>query len=266
VRVRLHGRWGDDDHLREVYGSFAPAPGYRWRNLELTLDDDYDALVVIDHPRRADYDPARTLVFQSEPAPSRARHREHFRHPPAAFRVFYDVERHHSLNIWHVRRADVEERPEKTRELSAVVSRTRSLPRHDARVSFVSGYLPKLAGFDHFGRGEFSSPAYRGEIGFKAEALLPYRYTFNAENWREPNYFTEKILDAILCETLCFYDGCPNLELFLDPATFIPIDMGKPDEALAIVQEAIARDEWAVRIDAIRDQKRRLLDDLHPWS
>ena len=264
VRVRLHGRWAEDDVVRDVFAAYAARGGYGWRNIELTLDDDYDALVIFEHPRLTDYDPACTILFQSGPAPSRARHREFLAHPPGAFRAFYDIERHHSLNIWHVARGQVEATPEKTRLLSAVVSVTRSLPRHDQRLSFVTQHLSTLPGFDHFGRGALAGQAYRGPIDTKADGLLPYRYTFNAENWIEPNYFTEKILDAILCETLCFYDGCPNLELFLDPETYIRIDMARPKEALATIREAIARDEWSRRIEAIRAQKRRLLDDLHP--
>lgn len=264
IRARLHARWAEDGNLRDVFGSYAPTPGYRWRNLELTLDDDYDVLVVFEHARVEDVDPARTVVFQSEPAPSRRGHRELLGHAPEAFRAFYDVERHHSVNIWHVGRFQVETVPEKTRLLSAVVSSTSSLPRHAERLAFVTRHLATLPGFDHFGRGAFSGPSYRGAVAMKADALLPYRYTFNAENWLEPNYFTEKILDAILCETLCFYDGCPNLELFLDPETFVRVEVGHPEEALATVEEAIARDEWSRRIDAIRAQKRRLLDELNP--
>jgi hypothetical protein len=264
VRVRLHSRWADDDVMRGTFASYSPTGGYRWRNLELTLDDDYDVLVVFEHPRRTDYDPAKTIVFQSEPEPSRVHHRTFLDHPREAFRAFYDVERHHSVNIWHVARRAVEASPGKTKLLSAVVSPTRSLPRHDDRLSFVTEHLSTLPGVDHFGRGVPAGPAYRGPLDLKALGLLPYRYTFNAENWVEPNYFTEKILDAILCETLCFYDGCPNLDLFLDPETYIRIDMARPADALATVREAIAADEWSRRIGAIRAQKKRLLDDLHP--
>jgi len=262
VRLRLHSGWIDDESLRAGFRAFGGGrdPG----GLELTLTDDYDVLVVFDYPSLLDHDPAKTIVLQGEPAPSRARHRQRFHAEPAEFMAFYDVERHHSVAVWHVGRSDVEARPEKSRVLSAVVSATSFLPAHAERLDFVTKHLSALRDLDHFGRGEFSGPAYRGPVEHKAEALLPYHYTFNSENWREPNYFTEKILDAILCETLCFYDGCPNLELFLDPETFVRVDIGRPEEALAIIEEAIASDEWSRRIDAIRAQKQRLLDELNP--
>ena len=109
-----------------------------------------------------------------------------------------------------------------------------------------------------------AGPQVRGDIVDKADALLPYRYTFNAENSLEPNYFTEKILDAILCECLCFYDGCPNLEAFLDPETFVRVSMDDPDAAVSIMRKAIAEKEWERRLPAIREQKRRLMEELNP--
>jgi hypothetical protein len=264
IRARVQGYWDDDGPVREVFNWHTPRGDYRWRELALTLDDDPDVFVVVGHPRFTDIDPGRTIVFECEPLPTRTRHRRLLAHPREAFLAYYDVERHHSVNNWQVGFRDVEASPEKSRVISAVVSSLSWLPRHAARLSFASRYLSAVPGFDHFGRGELSGPYYRGPIAAKADALLPYRYTFNSENWLEPNYFTEKILDAILCETLSFYDGCPNLELFLDPATFIAIDLRRPEEALAIVTEAIERDEWSSRIDAIRAQKKRLLEDLNP--
>ena len=37
------------------------------------------------------------------------------------------------------------------------------------------------------------------------------------ENMREPNYFSEKLVDAVLCSTVPIYWGCPNLDRFVDP-------------------------------------------------
>lgn len=50
----------------------------------------------------------------------------------------------------------------------------------------------------------------------KADGLAPYRYSVIIENAQEPNYFTEKLIDAVLCETVPIYWGCPNLTDFMD--------------------------------------------------
>ena len=264
VRVRLHCSWGDDVALREGLNTYTAHGDYRWRELALVSGDVYDVMVVFGHPLLEDIDPARTIVVECEPAPIRMRDRLRIPCLPEAFAAYYDVERHHVLGfaLWPVGR--LRQTPHKSRLLSAVVSSKSMFPPQVERLTFVTEYLSRLRGFDHFGRGRLAGPAYRGEVVDKADALLPYRYTFAAENWREPNYFSEKILDAIVCETLCFYDGCTNIELYLDPEVLVRVDVRKPDEALAIVEEAMARDLWRARLDAIRAQKHRLRTDLNP--
>ena len=55
----------------------------------------------------------------------------------------------------------------------------------------------------------------------KADGLAPYRFSVVIENLQEPNYFTEKIVDAVLCETVPIYWGCPNIGDFFDPKALI---------------------------------------------
>lgn len=55
----------------------------------------------------------------------------------------------------------------------------------------------------------------------KSDGLAPYRFSVVIENVREPNYFTEKLVDAVLCETVPIYWGCPNIDRFLDPEGMI---------------------------------------------
>ena len=49
----------------------------------------------------------------------------------------------------------------------------------------------------------------------KSEGLAAYQFSVIIENVREANYFTEKLLDAVLCETVPIYWGCPNIDQFL---------------------------------------------------
>ena len=50
----------------------------------------------------------------------------------------------------------------------------------------------------------------------KSDGLARYRFSVVIENSREENYFTEKLLDAILCNTIPIYWGCPNISQFFD--------------------------------------------------
>ena len=90
-----------------------------------------------------------------------------------------------------------------------------------------------------------------------------YKYAFCAENNAEDNYATEKIYEPIMCECLCFYWGCPNLEEFLNPMAFVRLDLNDVEGSLAIVKKAIEEDWWSARINVIRKEKERIIKDLN---
>ena len=48
----------------------------------------------------------------------------------------------------------------------------------------------------------------------KSDGLAPYRYSIVIENVRESSYFTEKLIDAFLTETVPIYWGAPNIGEF----------------------------------------------------
>ena len=63
----------------------------------------------------------------------------------------------------------------------------------------------------------------RGYAAFadKAYGLAPYRYSVVIENTRERNYFTEKLTDAIFCQTVPNYWDCPNIGDFMGTSGMI---------------------------------------------
>ncbi|WP_419910418.1 hypothetical protein [Hoeflea sp.] len=58
--------------------------------------------------------------------------------------------------------------------------------------------------------------AYR-QIDRKEDGLVPYRYSVVIENSREEGYFTEKLVDSLLCDTLPIYWGAPDIDRYFDP-------------------------------------------------
>jgi hypothetical protein len=151
----------------------------------------------------------------------------------------------------------------KTKILSTITSGLNTDKGHRLRLEFIQR-LEELKNFDFYGRHHSSHKAYRGSLPSlkKDAALLKYKYTFAAENSWEHGYFTEKIVDAILCECLPFYWGCPDLEQYLDPQSFIRIDLEKPDEAMNTIKNAIANDEYSKRLPAIRAMKHKIITQL----
>ena len=118
---------------------------------------------------------------------------------------------------------------------------------------------------DVFGRENYHNLTnYIGKLkGDKKEfEYINYRYCLTIENNSEHNYATEKIWDGILCECLCFYWGCPNLEDYIDPEAFVRLDLNNIEESLKIMQQAVEEDWWSQRIGKIREMKKKIIEEL----
>ncbi|QYX57853.1 hypothetical protein K1T73_05545 [Roseovarius sp. SCSIO 43702] len=136
---------------------------------------------------------------------------------------------------------------EKRALCSLIASAKRSQEGHRLRHEIVD--RAREADFDLTAMGGGYAP-FRA----KAEGLAPFRYSVVIENVRERNYFTEKIVDAVLCETVPIYWGCPNIAEFFDTDGWIVCDTAEDImAALAGMSEA----DSEARRPAIAAQKER---------
>jgi hypothetical protein len=122
-------------------------------------------------------------------------------------------------------------RIEKRHDVSLIASTKRDTEGHVLRhrmVDFVRG------------QGQDVAVLGRGYAPFtdKSDGLAPYRFSVVIENIRERNYFTEKIVDAILCETVPIYWGCPNIGDFLDPAGLVQCDTAEDLQTAIMAADA----------------------------
>lgn len=97
----------------------------------------------------------------------------------------------------------------KTRMASLIASSKTILEGHKLRHRIVARVQARGLPVDVMGRG------YR-PFQEKAEGLAPYRYSVVIENSREPSYFSEKLIDALLCETVPIYWGAPDIAAYFD--------------------------------------------------
>ena len=104
--------------------------------------------------------------------------------------------------------------PSKTKMCSIIASRKRGLPGHILRHEIINWARKGGIEADAIGWG------YR-PFDQKSEGLAPYCYSVVIENVREANYFTEKLIDAILCGTVPIYWGCPNIADYFDESGIV---------------------------------------------
>ena len=191
-----------------------------------------DYFVIINAPpANVEYDPKRTIVMGMEPDTFSGQRWQWYGQDKSRFMYFLDENTMNNLEWWlsldQVKLLD--HRPVKTKgnTVSAIVSDQYQYEGHRLRVDFCKYAEQNGLNMDVYGWNNthgFSS--YRGPLESKDAGLFPYKYTIAAENTSRPNYFTEKLVDAILSETLCFYWGCPNVDDFLDKRCYIPVDIG----------------------------------------
>lgn len=262
------GDWAQTEALVRHWNRHAQPDG-SWEGVQLTADEDADYTVVFNRPRpgQAVTDPERTVVVHMEPPHAVARWGEWAAPDPRSFLQVRSHDRFLNVAEWHLKQSWEQLRRglvDKHRDLSAVVSGKVTDPGQKLRIELLRHLEGVGLPIDVFGTDNPHGLAgYRGPLPphDKGDGIFPYRYTVAAENSWHSNYATEKLWDALLGECLPFYWGCPNLEDYLDPGAFIRVPLEDPAAACSIVEEAIRGDQWSRRIDCIRREKERILDE-----
>lgn len=142
----------------------------------------------------------------------------------------------------------------KSRDVSAVCSAKRQRhTQHRLRYRLMTYLTEHLEGFEWYGWGV-------RDIRCKYEALNDYRYHVAAENYIGDHHWSDKISDPLLALCLTFYAGDPKLAEILPAESFIPIPIDDEKRALAVIREAIARNEYERRLPAIREARRLIVE------
>ena len=245
-------------------------------------------LVIINSPQPGDtYDPKHAVIFQMEPwieDPSKnwgvKTWGEWAEPDPTKFLKVFTHKTHLNNVQWQIDYPFYTKSIDNTLKLNkvaSIVSQKNFDTGHQLRNALIkyaeaNPYIDKLdpydvdtAAIEVWGRENYhNSNNYRGAIkdDNKFNVYSKYKYCFCAENNWIWNYATEKIWEPILCESLCFYWGCPNLEDYIDSRAFVRLPLEDPAAALAIVRQAIEEDWWSQRIEIIKQMKEKILTQL----
>ena len=282
IRVKMLCNWCSSKDLCNEWSNMCER-GYIWKNIEITWDDcNIDYWVIINKPcDNSYYDPKRTIVFQMEPWVNNESHlwgvktwgswAEPDENKFLAVRgrktkchnnAFWQLELNYNELI------DLKyENENKLDAVSSICSSKYYDEGHIARIDFLKfletkGGIP-LDVFNQDNQHKFKT--YRGPLTpyvDKSKGIAPYKYYFMVENNYEENFITEKIWEPILCETLVFYYGCLNVCDYINPEAFVQLDMNDFEKSYQIVKQAIEEDWWSQRIEAIRREKKKILNEL----
>ena len=138
-------------------------------------------------------------------------------------------------------------------EVSTVCSDKTMTPALKARYDFVMA-MREAGELDVFGRGI-------RPIDEKSEAMDAYSYHIAIENHVAPGHWTEKISDCFLAECLPFYHGDPEIAEAFPAEAVIPIDIADYGASAETIAKTMRDQVYPVRLPAIREAKRRVLED-----
>lgn len=272
IRVKLIAR----GHSSYAWREQTPGCSGRWGDCQFLFDREernYDWLVVIDDISRKLAAPpeilacpdTNTLLVTTEPSP--------ITHYGKGFASQFEwvltsqspqalihPRRLHSTtgNLWfHGKSYDElfgNDALEKTQTLSTVCSsKQQKHTMHHARYEFTQWLKQRFPAMEIYGHGvRFVEKKY--------EAMDAYKYHLAIENYVAPHHWTEKFSDPLLSHCVPIYHGCPNLSDYFPDGSYIPIDIGKKEDALEIILNEVSDpDTYASRREAMLEARRLVL-------
>jgi hypothetical protein len=151
-------------------------------------------------------------------------------------------------------------RPEKINKIGVVCSSTAQTAGQRARLKFLSQIKEELGdSVVHFGKG--FEP-----IRDKMDGILPYRFHLVLENSQSPHYWTEKLTDAYLGWAYPFYVGCPNLQDYFDPASYLAVDLKDPKSAASLMRDRLSIPETQEEMEVIGAAREATLERYNPFA
>ena len=294
IRIKMLCNWCSSEQLCKEWSNMCDdVNNMSWKQLQMTStnnDNEIDYYVIINKPYQNDtyYNPKKTIVFQMEPwvndstknwgvktwgewaMPSiskfmAVRGRKTKYHNNA----FWQLE----LSLNQIKHLNIEN---KLNKISSICSEKYFDEGHIARIDFLK-YIEKrqledednkdnIIELDIYNQNNnFNMRNYRGLVTpyiDKSKGILPYKYYFMIENNYEENFITEKLWEPILCETLCFYYGCPNVTDYINKDAFVLLPIDDFEKSYQIIKQSIKEDLWSKRIEIIRQEKQKILNEL----
>lgn len=229
------------------------------------VNENPDYWIVLNKPpNNNSFDPKRTIVMGMEPDTFSSSRWEWY---SDKYQYLFFLDENYQNNWeWWLSQTNKELQnihPQKTKQktISAIVSSQTVYPAHKLRLLFLKEAEQEL-NFDIYGYdNNYEFISYRGPLTqSKDDGLLPYKYTFAAENTSRDNYCTEKLIDGILAECLVFYWGCTNLSSFIHPLSYIWLDITNITKSIRTIRQTIENNAWENHIKYIQISKQRILN------
>jgi hypothetical protein len=161
-------------------------------------------------------------------------------------------------------------KPNKTKKLSAINSQKIHTKGQSKRYEIIKKISKKYPNeIDVWGgitTGNKNKVPFKDKLPprDKKNGLLPYKYHLAVENGSRPFYFSEKIVDPLLCWSMPIYWGCEKIDSFLPNGSYINIDIDDPHVVEKII-EISKSNLWEENFNKIKEAREIILDKYNIW-
>lgn len=145
----------------------------------------------------------------------------------------------------------------KTKLLSVLSSDKAFTPGHKRRLAFVEALQERFGSeIDVFGRGI-------RPVEDKWDAIAPYKYHVVIENGQFPDYWTEKLSDALLAGAYPLYAGSPNIGDYFPDAVLTRLNTAEFGTAITQIEKEIAANRFEATVSTRQEAARRLINEYN---
>jgi hypothetical protein len=274
IKVLLCCSWTSSKNLCDLWNKMSKG-NYIWENIQIVWEEPCDYYCVINQIPTKDIilNKKKTIIFRMEPhMETIPGWDEEWKNPSDKDFMFVGNHKTHFNNIeWHLSKTynqlneDIITKDDNLSDvLSSILSDKYNDPGHIKRIDFMKFLETKDIKLDIYGGNRFMWKNYKGSLPDhrKDDSLIPYKYTFNCENFSIKNFCTEKLIDAILSECLIFYSGCPNIKEIIDEKAYVYLELSNFEKDYNTIKKAISEDWHSLKLPYIKAEKKRILNEL----
>ena len=261
IKIMLLPNWTSTYQLSLIWNKMTPNNSGVWDNIQIVYENPDFYVAINQEPRNIP--PERVIYIQMEPYNCFEGSNIFFLNLTHA-NTHNNIEWHLSYSYDELENMAVYKNNFPKYTLSTILSDKYNDPGQKKRIDFAR-YLDGKEDINlHvFGaRGQWKN--YKGALPYqeKENGLIPYKYTFNAENNSIKNYFTEKLTDSILSECISFYWGCPNISDYIDSRCYVNLSLQNFEEDYQLIKKTIDCDMYEFNLVHLRTMKEKVLNEL----
>jgi hypothetical protein len=280
-RIRIFSSFCKSENCKDVYerlcevnlmDNYGPD-----KEIYFTNGNDYTHVIILNTamPQIAHINPKNVIGFAFEPITFLGLTEEFVRYAQKYIGKYYIGDKYdlpqpfteRFSHMWHT--PPLKCVPVKSNLISMMVSEKNQQAGHKYRHDLINKILETDLPIDIYGRGcmfyDFmGDPRVKGKFEGK-EPYENYQFHICIENFQTNHYFSEKIMDALMCSTTPIYMGCRNIDTYF-PNNVIVLsgDIKQDMELLRNVAENPSQYKKDIDVEAIKNRiyLLRNLDEL----